>query len=64
MVRYEVIDDHEPSESQGVVRVAAIGPATRMLFINSKSSAPAFFAQSKSRRAHRIYIGMLYTWKR
>src|SRR5438093_170849 len=36
----------------------------RMLFINSKSSAPAFFAQSKSRRAHRIYIGMLYTWKR
>jgi hypothetical protein len=35
-----------------------------MLFINSKSSAPAFFAQSKSRRAHRVYIGMLYTWKR
>jgi hypothetical protein len=36
----------------------------RMLFVNSKSSAPAFFAQSKSRRAHRVYIGMLYTWKR
>jgi hypothetical protein len=36
----------------------------RMLFVNSKSSAPAFFAHSKSRRAHRVYVGMLYTWKR
>jgi hypothetical protein len=36
----------------------------RLLFINKKSSAPAFLAQSKSRAAHRVYIGMLYTWKR
>jgi hypothetical protein len=36
----------------------------RMLFINSKSSAPAFFAQSKSRTGSRVYVGMLYTWKR
>ena len=36
----------------------------RMLFINSKSGAPAFFAQSKSRTASRVYVGMLYTWKR
>ena len=36
----------------------------RYLFVNSNSSAPAFFARSKSRGAHRVYIGMLYTWKR
>jgi hypothetical protein len=36
----------------------------RYLFINENSSAPEFFAQSKSRGAHRIYVGMLYTWKR
>ena len=36
----------------------------RMLFINSKSGAPAFFAQSKSRMGSRVYVGMLYTWKR
>jgi hypothetical protein len=36
----------------------------RYLIVNSKSNAPAFFAKSKSRGAHRIYIGMLYTWKR
>jgi hypothetical protein len=36
----------------------------RMLFINSKSSAPAFFAQSENRTGSRIYVGMLYTWKR
>jgi hypothetical protein len=36
----------------------------RYLFVNSTDSAPAFFAKSKSRGAHRIYIGMLYTWKR
>lgn len=36
----------------------------RYLFVNSNDSAPAFFAKSKSRGAHRIYIGMLYTWKR
>jgi hypothetical protein len=36
----------------------------RYLFVNSNDSAPAFFAKAKSRGAHRIYIGMLYTWKR
>jgi hypothetical protein len=36
----------------------------RYLFVNENSDAPAFFAKSKSRGAHRIYIGMLYTWKR
>jgi hypothetical protein len=36
----------------------------RLLLINSKSGAPAFFAQSKGRTGHRVYIGMLYTWKR
>jgi hypothetical protein len=36
----------------------------RLLFINSKSDAPAFFAHSKSRTGSRIYVGMLYTWKR
>ena len=36
----------------------------RYLFINSNSDAPAFFAKTKSRGAHRIYVGMLYTWKR
>jgi hypothetical protein len=36
----------------------------RLLFINSKSGAPAFFAQSKGRMGSRVYIGMLYTWKR
>jgi Outer membrane protein beta-barrel domain len=36
----------------------------RLLFINSKSGAPAFFAQSKSRMGSRVYVGMLYTWKR
>lgn len=36
----------------------------RYLFVNSNSGAPAFFAKSKSRGAHRVYVGMLYTWKR
>jgi hypothetical protein len=36
----------------------------RYLMVNSNSSAPAFFAKSKRRGAHRVYIGMLYTWKR
>jgi len=36
----------------------------RYLFINENSDAPEFFAQSMSRGAHRIYVGMLYTWKR
>jgi hypothetical protein len=36
----------------------------RFLIVQSKSSAPMFFAQSKSRSAHRFYVGMLYTWKR
>lgn len=36
----------------------------RYMFVSSNSDAPAFFAKSKSRTGHRIYIGMLYTWKR
>jgi len=36
----------------------------RYIIVNSNSDAPAFFAKSKSRGAHRIYIGMLHTWKR
>jgi hypothetical protein len=36
----------------------------RYLFVNSNDDAPAFFAKSKSRGAHRVYVGMLYTWKR
>ena len=36
----------------------------RYLFINSNDDAPAFFAKTKNRGAHRVYAGMLYTWKR
>ena len=36
----------------------------RLLIVQSKSSAPAFFAKEKGRTGHRVYIGMLYTWKR
>jgi hypothetical protein len=36
----------------------------RYLFINSNGDAPAFFAKTKNRGAHRVYAGMLYTWKR
>jgi len=36
----------------------------RYFIVNENSDAPAFFAQSKTRGAHRIYVGMLYTWKR
>jgi hypothetical protein len=36
----------------------------RYLFVNENNDAPRFFAQSKSRGAHRLYVGMLYTWKR
>lgn len=36
----------------------------RYLIVNSNSDAPAFFAKSKTRGAHRIYVGMLYTWMR
>jgi hypothetical protein len=36
----------------------------RYLFVNENDDAPEFFASSKSRGAHRIYVGMLYTWKR
>jgi hypothetical protein len=31
--------------------------------VNKKSGAVPFFAQSKQRMGHRIYIGMLYTLK-
>jgi hypothetical protein len=36
----------------------------RLMMVNSKSDAVPFFAQSKQRRGHRFYIGMLYTAKR
>jgi hypothetical protein len=36
----------------------------RVVMVNSKSDAVAFFAQSKRRMGHRFYIGMLYTLKR
>jgi hypothetical protein len=36
----------------------------RFILINKSSDAAQFFAQSKSRRGQRVYIGMLYTWKR
>jgi hypothetical protein len=36
----------------------------RYLFVNANEDAPAFFAKTKSRGAHRVYVGMLYTWKR
>ena len=36
----------------------------RYLIVNENSDAPAFFAQSKTRGAHRVYVGMLYTWRR
>lgn len=36
----------------------------RYLIVNKNSSAPAFFAKSDTRGAHRVYVGMLYTWKR
>jgi len=36
----------------------------RYLFINSNEDAPAFFAKTTSRGAPRVYVGMLYTWKR
>jgi len=36
----------------------------RLLFVNQKSDAVPFFAQSKQRMGHRIYIGLLYTMKR
>jgi len=36
----------------------------RYLIVNENNDAPAFFAKSKSRGAHRVYVGMLYTWKR
>jgi hypothetical protein len=36
----------------------------RLVMINSKSDAVAFFAQNKQRIGHRFYIGMLYTARR
>jgi hypothetical protein len=36
----------------------------RYLIVNANESAPAFFAKSKTRGGHRIYFGVLYTWKR
>ena len=36
----------------------------RYLIVNENDDAPQFFAQSAVRGGHRIYAGMLYTWKR
>ena len=36
----------------------------RYLIVNSSDSVPAFFAKTKARGAHRVYFGLLYTWKR
>ena len=36
----------------------------RLLFVNSKDDAVAFFARSKRRIGHRIYVGFLYTLTR
>jgi hypothetical protein len=36
----------------------------RLVFINSNNDAPAFFARSKSRKAHRVQFGMLYAFRR
>jgi hypothetical protein len=36
----------------------------RLVFINSNSDAPAFFAQAKSRKAHRVQFGMQYAFRR
>lgn len=36
----------------------------RYLIVNANSDAPAFFAKAKSRGGHRVYFGLLYTWKR
>jgi hypothetical protein len=36
----------------------------RYLIVNANDSAPPFFAKTKSRGGHRIYFGILFTWKR
>jgi hypothetical protein len=36
----------------------------RLVFINSNSDAPAFFARTKSRKAHRVQFGMQYAFRR
>jgi Outer membrane protein beta-barrel domain len=36
----------------------------RLVFINSNSDAPAFFAKTKSRKAHRVQFGMQYAFRR
>ena len=36
----------------------------RLVIVNSKSDAVPFFAHSKQRIGHRVYVGMLYTMKR
>jgi hypothetical protein len=35
----------------------------RYLIVNANSTAPAFFAQAKSRGGHRVTFGILHTWK-
>lgn len=36
----------------------------RLVFINSNSDAPAFFAKTKSRKAHRVQFGMQWALRR
>jgi hypothetical protein len=36
----------------------------RYLIVNAKSEAPAFFAKAKKRSGHRVFFGVLFTWKR
>jgi hypothetical protein len=36
----------------------------RYLFINSNSSAPAFFAKSKSRHGHHVEFGIQYSFRK
>jgi hypothetical protein len=35
----------------------------RYLMVNSNDGAPAFFAKAKGRHGHRVYFGLLHTWR-
>ena len=45
-------------------RTGASASTTAICSSTRTATRPQFFAQSKSRGAHRVYVGMLYTWKR
>jgi len=32
--------------------------------VDANSNAPAFFAKAKKRNGHRVFFGLLFTWKR